>query len=101
MAMLYDETTTQVIDSAPKKHYIEKSLRLVCDSVCVPASGHALLVDNGSSRVDRVLLLVTLITPKLKIRGRTHSFAQAEGLALDGRCFVHFIKYVECIYYAL
>ena len=62
--MLYDKATIRVIVSTLKKYYVEESLRLVCDSVWVSTSGHAILVDNAvGSMIDEVLPFATLITP--------------------------------------
>ena len=62
--MLHDEATIRVVASTLKEYYREKSLRLVCDPVCVSTSGHALLMDGAvGSLIDEILPLATLITP--------------------------------------
>ena len=62
--MLYDEATVRVVASTLKKYHWEKPLRLVCDPVCVSASGDALLLDSAlGPLIDEVLPLATLITP--------------------------------------
>ena len=62
--MLYDEATIRTVASALRKYYKGRTLRLVCDPVCVSTSGHALLADSAlGSLIDEILPLATLITP--------------------------------------
>src|ERR1700753_1467227 len=62
--MLYDGATIRAVASTLRNYYKEKSLRLVCDPVCVSTSGHALLVDSAlESLINEILPLATLATP--------------------------------------
>lgn len=62
--MLYDGATIRAVASTLRNYYKEKSLRLVCDPVCVSTSGHALLVDSAlESLINEILPLATLVTP--------------------------------------
>ena len=62
--MLYDGATIRAVASTLRKHFKEKTLRLVCDPVFVSTSGYALLADGAlGSLIEEILPLATLITP--------------------------------------
>jgi len=62
--MLYDKPTIQIVASTLGKYCREKPLQLVCDPVCVSASGDVLLPGSAvGSLIDEILPLATLITP--------------------------------------
>lgn len=62
--MLHNEWTIRTVASTLREYYEKKTLRLVCDPVCVSTSGSALLVESAlGSLIDEILPLATLITP--------------------------------------
>lgn len=62
--MLHDEATIRTVASTLRKYYKDEIPRLVCDPVCVSASGYALLMDGAlGSLIDEILPLATLVTP--------------------------------------
>lgn len=62
--MLYDEETIRVIASTLRGRYKERTLRLVCDPVCLSTPEYAPLEDSAlGSLIDEILPLATLVTP--------------------------------------